>query len=235
MGDSNEKGEFMANLSVNANFGLTQGPLPAGMPRRRRLKSAILRGGALAVGFWGHAAGGQVYAAPDVVAAEFHADAFIAIGADGRVALAPDQVDMEPGAYMALAMLVAEALAVDMAAIAPRPASPDVYLAGGAYPRQCVRAPDCMAALREPLRRAAAAARTMLIQAAAARWDVTPRSCRAEQGAVLHQASGRRLRYGELVADATLLPAPRQPIPNACADADGMPVQAPLELADALA
>lgn len=225
----------MMNLSVNANPGLTQGALPAGMPRQRRLKAAALRGGALAVGFWGHAAGGQVHAAPDLVVAEFHADAFIAIGADGRVALALGQVDMEPGAYMALAVLVAEALAVDMAAVAPRPASPHVLLAGGACPCLCARASDCMAALWEPLRRAAAAVRTMLVQAAAGRWGVPPLSCRAEQGAVMHRASGRRLRYGELVGAAALLPVPRQPIPNPCVDAGVMPVHAPLDSADALA
>lgn len=187
------------------------GPLRSGTARRR-LKSAALRGGALAIGFWGHAAGGRVYAAPAVVIAEFHADAFIAIGADGQITLALGQVEVGPGAHMALAMLVAEALAVDIAAIAPRHAPQHALLACGACPDHCASVPTGIATVWEPLRRAATAARTMLVQAAAARWCVTAQSCCAEHGTVLHRASGRRLRYDELIVPAALLPVPQQPV-----------------------
>ena len=47
--------------------------------------------------------------------------------------------------------------------------------------------------------------------AAAARWGVDPGSCRAEKGAVLHAASGRRAGYGELAAAAAKLPVPEKP------------------------
>src|SRR5262249_3418492 len=60
----------------------------------------------------------------------------------------------------------------------------------------------------EPMRRAGAAARMMLVQAAARRWKVDAVSCRAEKGEVIHAASGRRLKYGVLVADAAKLPVP---------------------------
>lgn len=182
---------------------------------RRRLKSAALTGGALAVGFWGHAAGGLVYAAPAVVIAEFHADAFIAIGADGLVTLALGQVEVGHGAYAALAMLVAETLAVDIAAIAPRHAPQYALLACDGCADHCASVPTGIAAVWEPLRRAAAAARTMLVQAAAATWCVPAQSCRAEHGAVMHRASGRRLRYDELIVAAALLPVPQQPFLSA--------------------
>jgi isoquinoline 1-oxidoreductase beta subunit len=64
----------------------------------------------------------------------------------------------------------------------------------------------------DPLRRAGAAARQMLITAAARTWDVPIGECRTERGAVLHEASDRRLRYGELVEAAAKSAGPEQVI-----------------------
>ena len=61
----------------------------------------------------------------------------------------------------------------------------------------------------KPLREAGAAARVLLVAAAAQQWGVAPDSCKAEKGAVLHPASGRKLGYGELVDAAAKLPLPR--------------------------
>jgi isoquinoline 1-oxidoreductase subunit beta len=61
-----------------------------------------------------------------------------------------------------------------------------------------------------PMRRAGAAARAMLEQAAASRWGVPVSEVRAENHAVLHQASGRSLGYGELAKDAAALPVPER-------------------------
>ena len=60
----------------------------------------------------------------------------------------------------------------------------------------------------QPLREAGAVARTMLVAAAAKRWDVEPASCRAQSGEVLHPPTGRRSTYGELAADAAGMPVP---------------------------
>src|SRR5262249_11957388 len=60
----------------------------------------------------------------------------------------------------------------------------------------------------QPLREAGAAARTMLVSAAAKRWNVDPGSCRAQSGEVLHPPTGKRLRYGELAAGAARRPVP---------------------------
>src|SRR4029077_2218758 len=59
-----------------------------------------------------------------------------------------------------------------------------------------------------PLREAGATARTMLVSAAAKRWNVDPSSCRAQSGEVLHPPTARRLKYGELAADAASVPVP---------------------------
>jgi CO/xanthine dehydrogenase Mo-binding subunit len=62
-----------------------------------------------------------------------------------------------------------------------------------------------------PLDHAAAAAREMLVVAAAAKWSVEPASCRAENGRVMHPASQRSLSYGELASAAARLPVPSSP------------------------
>src|SRR5256885_17136435 len=61
----------------------------------------------------------------------------------------------------------------------------------------------------EPLRKAGAAAREMLVTAAAQTWNVDRATCRAEKGAVIHGPSGRRSSYGTLVARAATLPVPK--------------------------
>jgi isoquinoline 1-oxidoreductase beta subunit len=60
----------------------------------------------------------------------------------------------------------------------------------------------------QPLRQAGATARVMLVSAAAKRWNVDLASCRAQSGEVRHVPSGKRLKYGELAADAARMPVP---------------------------
>ena len=63
----------------------------------------------------------------------------------------------------------------------------------------------------KPLRQAGAAAREMLIAAAATRWGADRADCRTESGSVVHALSGRKLAYGALAAEASRLPVPAQP------------------------
>jgi isoquinoline 1-oxidoreductase beta subunit len=63
----------------------------------------------------------------------------------------------------------------------------------------------------ELMRRTGAAAREMLLQAAATRWGVPADECRAEKSRVVHDASGRRLTFGEVAEDAAMLAAPSTP------------------------
>src|SRR6202011_1037809 len=62
----------------------------------------------------------------------------------------------------------------------------------------------------EPMRRAGATARVMLVTAAASAWKVDPASCHAEKGEVIHAASGRRVKYGALGGAAGRRPIPQQ-------------------------
>src|SRR5262249_16200613 len=60
----------------------------------------------------------------------------------------------------------------------------------------------------ERLRKAGAAARAMLIAAAADSWHVAPATCRVEKGVVVHEASGRRLSFGRLAEKASHVAPP---------------------------
>jgi len=63
----------------------------------------------------------------------------------------------------------------------------------------------------KPLRAAGAAARLMLVQAAAQQWQVDPTSCSASNGIVSHASTGRTLSYGDLIAAASAQPVPQDP------------------------
>src|SRR5258706_6695780 len=67
-----------------------------------------------------------------------------------------------------------------------------------------------MRAVWEPMRQAGATARILLVAAAAKRWNVDPKSCRAQKGEVFHARTGRRAKYGDLAADAARMTAPQQ-------------------------
>jgi isoquinoline 1-oxidoreductase beta subunit len=116
---------------------------------------------------------------------------------------------MGQGTYTSISMLIAEELEVDLKQVQPEHAPPNEKLY--ANPLLGVQATGNSNAIRgawQPLREAGATARTMLVSAAAKRWNVDPSSCRAQSGEVLHMPTGRRLKYGELAADAAHMPVP---------------------------
>jgi isoquinoline 1-oxidoreductase subunit beta len=139
----------------------------------------------------------------------FVPDAFIRISGDGRVVLTMPYVEMGQGTYTSIPMLIAEELEVDLNQVELEHAPPNEKLY--ANPLLGVQATGNSNAIRgawQPLRQAAAIARTMLISAAAKRWNVDPASCRAQSGEVLHAPTGRRIGYGELAADAARTSVP---------------------------
>jgi isoquinoline 1-oxidoreductase beta subunit len=129
------------------------------------------------------------------------------------------KVEMGQGTYTSMAMLIAEELEVDLSQVQLEHAPPDD--ARYAEPFFGVQETGGSTSVRGnwvPLRQAGATARTMLIAAAAATWNVDPGNCKAEHGEVIEWRSsdpnvrlrGRRLGYGELVQQAATLPVPSQ-------------------------
>jgi isoquinoline 1-oxidoreductase subunit beta len=138
----------------------------------------------------------------------FAPNAFIRIGKDGQVVLTMPYVEMGQGTYTSVPMLIAEELDVSLKQVRLEHAPPNEKLY--ANPLLGVQATGNSNAMRggwKQLREAGATARTMLVAAAAKRWAVDPKSCRAEDGEVIH-AAGQRLKYGELASEAAKMPVP---------------------------
>jgi isoquinoline 1-oxidoreductase beta subunit len=108
-------------------------------------------------------------------------------------------------------MLIAEELEVDLKQVRLEHAPPNEKLYGNPLLGgiQATGNSNAIRAAWQPLRQAGAVARTMLVAAAAKRWNVDPASCRAQSGEVLHAPTGRRLKYGELAADAASMTVPQ--------------------------
>ena len=166
--------------------------------RRTFLKTAALGGASLVIGFDGR----RLFGADKKETAQFKPNGWVGIDGDGAVTLTIGKSEMGQGVRTSLAMILADELGADWTRIKIVQASPTAEFkdlgTGGSGSME-----DGWM-----MRRSAAAARAMLITAAATRWKVAPNECKTEQGAVLHEATGRSLKFEELVADAAKLPVP---------------------------
>ncbi len=150
--------------------------------------------------------------APDTTDGQFAPNAFIRIDHTGKTTLVMPQVEMGQGVYTAVAMILAEELDADYAKVALKHAPPnDKLYANPIFGIQVTGNSNSIRAFWKPLRQAGAAARAMLVQAAAQQWQVDPASCTASNGIVTHAASGRSLAYGDLVDAAGAVPVPHDP------------------------
>jgi isoquinoline 1-oxidoreductase beta subunit len=181
--------------------------IPDHLTRRGFLQAGAAAGGGLMLSLRLPFANGEAEAAD---ADSFTPNAFIRIGGDGQIVLTMPYVEMGQGTYTSIPMLIAEELEVDLKQVQLEHAPPNEKLYGNPA-LGGVQATGGSTAIRaswKPLRQAGAIARTMLVSAAAERWNVDPASCRAQSGEVLHAPTGRSIKYGELAADAARTPVP---------------------------
>lgn len=175
--------------------------------RRDFLRLSSLAGVGLVLGAYlrldGDVWAAEVRAGAEPVADGARLNAFVRIAPDGRAFIAAHTPEIGQGVRTSLPMLVAEELDVDWRAVTVEPVPLDE-----AYGRQSAGGSRSVPNNFTPLRQAGAIARAMLVAAAAQTWSVPAAECRTEAGAVLHDASGRRAPYGELVALAATLPVP---------------------------
>src|SRR5436305_6971371 len=169
--------------------------------RRNFLKTATFGSASLLIGFDGLRLLNGANAETNL----FKPSNWIEINADGAVSLTIGKCEMGQGVRTSLAMILAEELEAEWTRVKLLQAKPsaDSDLGTGGS--------DSLASSWKPLRRAGAAAREMLITAAATQWKVDRASCKALRGAVEHKASGRRLDYGSLVAEAVKVQLPENP------------------------
>ena len=182
--------------------------------RRQFLKFGVVSvtaaaGGGMLLSFALPAAaqGGPASAAPN--AGDFAPNGFIRIDRSGKVTLIMPKVEMGQGVYTSIPMLIAEELEVSLDQVQLEAAPPNEKLysdpnLGG----QLTGGSTSIRYAWDPMRRAGATARMLLIGAAAQQWQVDPASCHAEHGSVIHDESQRSAGYGTLVDTAAKLPVP---------------------------
>ena len=177
---------------------------PTQVTRRAFLETAGAAGAGLVISFY--LPSGLRFRSP--TAGPFAPNAWLRIGEDESVLVIVDRSEMGQGVTTALPMLLAEELEADWSRIRIEFAPADKAYTNPMFGMQGTGGSTSVRAAYTPLRKAGAAARELLVAAAAQTWGVEKAECRAERGAVVHARSKRRLTYGKLVTKAATLGAP---------------------------
>lgn len=178
--------------------------------RRRFMKTSALTGTGLVIGFVVPMAGrlvqAQEAAAAAATGAAFSPNAFLRIAADDSITVLLAHAEMGQGIWTALPMLIAEELDADWSKVKVEhaPAAPAYF--SSVFGMQGTGGSTTTWSEFERYRQAGAAARALLVQAAAARFKVPVSEIRTENGEAV--AGGQRARYGALADDAGRLPPP---------------------------
>jgi len=168
----------------------------SGMNRREFVVAGVAAGAGLVVGFYlPHGAKSRKQV--------FSPNAYVRITPDNKITIVVARSEMGQGIRTALPMILAEELEADWKQI-------EIEQAGAStlYGDQTTGGSASVRTTWDPMRKAGAAAREMLISAAALTWAVPRSSCAAQNGNIVHAASKRQLSYGELAEKAATLPIP---------------------------
>jgi isoquinoline 1-oxidoreductase beta subunit len=169
------------------------------------LTLGVVAGGALA-----QAAGPGKAGGAEVARAALAPNAFVRIGTDNSVTVIAKHLEMGQGTYTGLATILAEELDAAWTQVRVEGAPADATLYNNLFwgPAQGTGGSTAIANSFEQLRKAGAAARAMLVSAAARRWGVPEAEISVSQGVVAHRASGRKASFGELAPAAAKLAVP---------------------------
>jgi len=176
------------------------------LSRRDFLKTGAAAGGGLVLGLYlplGNRLAAQQSNAP------FAPNAFIRIGTDDWVTVIVNHSEMGQGVYTALPMLVAEELDADWSKVRVESAPVDAAYNHTTFGMQMTGGSTSTWSEYDRLRKAGATARAMLVAAAASTWNVDPASLRTQNGYVIHDATKRRLSYGQLAEKASTMTPPQ--------------------------
>src|SRR5258708_7561997 len=167
------------------------------LSRREFVVAGVAAGAGVVVGFY------LPHSRTGMSKGYFSPNAYLRIAPDNRITIVVARSEMGQGVRTALPMILAEELEADWKQI-------DIEQAGAStlYGDQTTGGSASVRTTWDPMRKAGAAAREMLISAAALTWGVSRSSCSAQNGSVVHAASKKQLSYGELAAKAATLPVP---------------------------
>ena len=174
------------------------------LTRRQFLGVTTLAGGGVLFGVRLESLGLAREAGAAEPAAPTSLNAFIRMTPDGRVTIVAKNPEVGQGVKTMLPMLIAEELDVDWKSVTVEQAPLDTNKFQNQFAGGSTATPNHWL----PMRQVGAAARAMLVSAAAATWGVPESECRTASGAVLHTASKRSLAYGKLLAKAATLTPP---------------------------
>lgn len=176
------------------------------MDRRSFLKASALAGGGLMIGFnW--FAGCEPSGPPPMKGPPdqwFDVNAFLKIGDNGLVTIMSPNPEIGQNVKTSMPMIVADELDVDWRDVVVEQAGLDT----DKYTRQLAGGSQSIRQGWQGLRTAGAAARRMLMDAAAQRWSVPTSELTTDGGSIRHEASGRTLGYGEVASEAASMPIP---------------------------
>jgi len=179
------------------------------LSRRHFLNVSAAVGGGLVLGVFAPARRARAAAADN---GDFAPSAFIRIDRSGDVTMTIPQVEMGQGVYTSLSMIMADELDADFARVRVEAAPPsDALYKNPLLGFQVTGGSTSIRGFWKPMRKAGAAARAMLVAAAADQWQVDPASCRTANGVVIHDGKGLRADYGSLVDAAAKGSPPADP------------------------
>ena len=170
------------------------------LSRRAFLGRSAAAGAGLVIGFY------LPKSASAQTAGVFSPNAYLRITPDEKIAIVVARTEMGQGVWTALPMILAEELEVDLKQITIEQAG-----ASTLFGDQGTGGSASVRTTWDPMRKAGAQAREMLISAAATEWGVPRESCKAESASVIHSTTGRKLSYGSLATKASTLPVPDNP------------------------
>ncbi len=170
------------------------------LSRRAFLTAGVAAGAGVVIGFY------LPHGPSHSTSNTFAPNAYLKITPDGKITIVVARSEMGQGVRTALPMILAEELEADWKQITIEQAG-----ASTLFGDQSTGGSASVRTTWDPMRKAGAAAREMLIAAAALELGVPRSSCKAENGAVVHAASSRRLTYGQLASKAATLPIPSDP------------------------
>ena len=174
--------------------------------RRDFMKWAAFSGGGLLIGFnLSESEAAATNAVENAATSQLNFNSYLSIATDGTVTILSPNPEVGQGIKTAFPVIVAEELEVDWTKVKVVQAPLDT----NHFERQVAGGSGSIPHSWRRLREAGAAARIMLVSAAAARWGVPASECTAANSIVSHKASGRKLSYGELAEAAATMPVPK--------------------------
>jgi len=173
--------------------------------RREFLKTSALAGGGLVIGFT--LPGASRFA--EAAGKEARMSAYLRIAPNNDITVVCGLSEMGQGVHTAIPMLIAEELDADWSRVRVEQAPVDKAFANPIFGMQATGGSTSVRGHWEPMRKAGATARAMLVQAAAQTWKAELADCRTERGMVIHK-SGKKLSYGRLSEKAAKLTPPKE-------------------------